>query len=91
MQQEWQKKVWALKDVKRCWSELIVEADRWPQRVAGPGGDAYIISPDLHRRFFDYGIRFDGDEWADLDEEPLSRNDENPDQHLTPPVDRRDG
>ncbi|HEY0019498.1 MAG TPA: hypothetical protein VGC13_24565 [Longimicrobium sp.] len=72
MQQEWQKKVWQLEDVQRYWSELVVEADRWPQRVAGPGGDVYIISADLHRRFFDRGIRFDGDEWAELDGDPPS-------------------
>jgi hypothetical protein len=31
---------------------------------------AYIISVDLYRKFFDWGIRFDGDEWAHLDVEP---------------------
>ena len=72
MMQEWQTKEWQLEDVQRCWSELIVEADRWPQRVAGPGGHAYIISADLHRRFFEPRIRFDGDEWAELDEAPPS-------------------
>jgi hypothetical protein len=64
MQQEWQKRVWPLEDVQRRWSELIVEADRWPQRVSGPDGDAYVISADIYKRFF-IGFTFD-----DEDEEP---------------------
>lgn len=63
-------KEWQLEELQRCWGEVIEEADGWPQRVAGPGGDAYIISADLYRRFFDRGIRFDGDEYAHLDVEP---------------------
>jgi hypothetical protein len=70
MQQEWRNRVWPLENVQRCWSELIVEADRWPQRVTGPDGDAYVISADLYGRFFDGGIRFDGDEYAHLDVDP---------------------
>jgi hypothetical protein len=77
---------WRLEDLQRCWSEVIAEPDQWPQRVIGPGGDAYIISPDLYTRFFDRGIRFDGDEWAELDDEPPSEDGADRAQHSHPPV-----